>query len=488
MARETNIHAGHRKNMRAKLLASGPSAFLPHELTEMLLFSAIPLCDTNPAAHRLLDTFGGLYGVLRQDVPTLCTVPGIGPRAAELITLARATAERAERRYHERCSAPGATVFHDIRSLFKGESGDVTYAVYLDNACRILGTERILEGRVSYSGLPIKTILSSAVRAHSAILILATSHASRVAQASEHEIAASRALREALDVIGIRFAEYFIFSGSYHAVISEQVPGMLRDNSDLRDYLADTEEDEKQKSDALHRTRNEEDMRLLADLLEIACKGKGEEIASELFFRYGDLDGILCASCAELYRAAGETVGALLSLLMPLYARAMLEAGGKRECLTTAVEQAEYLAAHFVGIRTEVVYLLLLDEQMRPIHTERVSEGTVTRTSVDPRCIVELAIFRGAAYAVLAHNHPAASPIPSGEDLTATELLADALSSTGVPLLEHFVFALGRATPILLWASSPHMPVKEGYYGEEMPRRVARLRTEYGIESASFGG
>ncbi|MBP5610265.1 MAG: hypothetical protein J6X72_02870 [Clostridia bacterium] len=61
---ETNVHAGHREKMREKYARAGADAFLPHELLELLLFYAVPYRDTNPTAHRLIERFGSLSGVL----------------------------------------------------------------------------------------------------------------------------------------------------------------------------------------------------------------------------------------------------------------------------------------------------------------------------------------------------------------------------------------------------------------------------------------
>ncbi|MBR6545816.1 MAG: DNA repair protein, partial [Clostridia bacterium] len=78
MARETNIHRGHREAMRRKLFAVGAGAFHPHELIEMLLYNSIPLCDTNPTAHRIIEQLGGLDAALSASQEELMRVKGVG--------------------------------------------------------------------------------------------------------------------------------------------------------------------------------------------------------------------------------------------------------------------------------------------------------------------------------------------------------------------------------------------------------------------------
>lgn len=82
-----NIHAGHRKRMRAKFTQTRSlEHFEDHEILEMLLFCALPRRNTNPIAHHLILKFGSLDKVLDASPEELQTVPGIGPKAAALLT------------------------------------------------------------------------------------------------------------------------------------------------------------------------------------------------------------------------------------------------------------------------------------------------------------------------------------------------------------------------------------------------------------------
>ena len=62
-----NVHDGHRQRFKEQFLQSGLDGFNSHQLLEMLLYYSIPRKDTNPLAHRLMDTFGSLSGVLEAE-------------------------------------------------------------------------------------------------------------------------------------------------------------------------------------------------------------------------------------------------------------------------------------------------------------------------------------------------------------------------------------------------------------------------------------
>lgn len=80
-----NIHAGHRERMRNRFQAAGFDNFQPHEVLEVLLYEFIPVRDTNPHGHALIDHFGSVLNVLTASPEELTKVPGIGTKTAERI-------------------------------------------------------------------------------------------------------------------------------------------------------------------------------------------------------------------------------------------------------------------------------------------------------------------------------------------------------------------------------------------------------------------
>lgn len=77
------MHEGHRRRMYEKL--KNNDGLNDHELIEILLFNALPRVNTNPIAHKLLETFGSLSGVLNAQPEQLVTVEGIGASTAMYI-------------------------------------------------------------------------------------------------------------------------------------------------------------------------------------------------------------------------------------------------------------------------------------------------------------------------------------------------------------------------------------------------------------------
>lgn len=86
--KDGNLHEGHRQRMFERFL-SAPDTLSEHELLEIFLYSTNKRCDTNPIAHRLINVFGSLKGVLDADAEQLLSVDGVGEKTAVSLTLFR---------------------------------------------------------------------------------------------------------------------------------------------------------------------------------------------------------------------------------------------------------------------------------------------------------------------------------------------------------------------------------------------------------------
>ena len=80
------LHQGHRQRLRNRFVQNGLEYFEDHNILELLLFYSVPQRDTNEIAHRLLERFGTISGVLHAPVSELQTVEGVGAQSALLIS------------------------------------------------------------------------------------------------------------------------------------------------------------------------------------------------------------------------------------------------------------------------------------------------------------------------------------------------------------------------------------------------------------------
>jgi DNA repair protein RadC len=81
-----SLHDKHRQRLDKKAILYGFDMLEPHEQLEELLFQVIPRGDTNAIAHRLLERFVTIRGVINADVDELEQIKGVGHRAAMFLT------------------------------------------------------------------------------------------------------------------------------------------------------------------------------------------------------------------------------------------------------------------------------------------------------------------------------------------------------------------------------------------------------------------
>ena len=178
------------------------------------------------------------------------------------------------------------------------------------------------------------------------------------------------------------------------------------------------------------------------------------ELAHALIEEFGSLAGVLEADADLLCRLAGigEGTAVYLRLLGETARRYTVEKTRTDEEITvydTVDKVIRFLFPHFIGLQVERAYLLLFDNGMHLIDCHHVCDGSVTGVTVSIRRMIEQAYRKGAAAAILAHNHPGGLAVPSQDDIKVTRRLDEAFRLMEVPLLEHYVFGERGYAPIM---------------------------------------
>jgi len=89
LASGSELHKGHRQRLRDRAINEGLDAFNPHQVMELLLFYAIPVQDVSDLAHRLIDRFGSVKGVLNALPEELAEIKGVGKGVIEWMACLR---------------------------------------------------------------------------------------------------------------------------------------------------------------------------------------------------------------------------------------------------------------------------------------------------------------------------------------------------------------------------------------------------------------
>jgi|CXWL01.1.fsa_nt_gi DNA repair protein RadC len=166
------------------------------------------------------------------------------------------------------------------------------------------------------------------------------------------------------------------------------------------------------------------------------------DLATALLGEYGSLAGLAAARPEELAnrRGIGPTKAAALVAAFRL-GRLATTSSARRPLLASSADVAAVTCGELGQLRRERVLVLVCNAANRLERTIAVSEGSVDRSLVPVREILN-AVLRhdGRAFAI-AHNHPSGDPTPSDADRRATEDIAAAARIVGLRFLDHVVVA-----------------------------------------------
>lgn len=164
-------------------------------------------------------------------------------------------------------------------------------------------------------------------------------------------------------------------------------------------------------------------------------------IAKELINRFKTINGVLDADSRELKSISGisEHTTLFLKLLKDI-AILYLENGLHNKDLLSSPEVVfDYLKVSLKGCVDEEFKTLFLNGSNHLIAVEALQSGTVNRSVVYPRKLVERALYHHAVGVIIAHNHPAGTLKPSKEDCAVTKAINDALKTVEISLLDHII-------------------------------------------------
>jgi DNA repair protein RadC len=206
------MHDGHRSRHRARYRSAGLDGFSDHEILELLLYYAIPRVDTNPIAHKLMQRFGSLAGVLSAHIDDLKKVEGVGESAAILISLIRPIMQRSQAIYREKrprlmnIDMAGAYCC----SLLAGKRRETLFVVCLDIHYRVICSEQVQQGSIDELPVYPRHIVEIALRHDASSIILTHNHPGGNLTASQSDIETTYKVMAALEALGISLLDHII--------------------------------------------------------------------------------------------------------------------------------------------------------------------------------------------------------------------------------------------------------------------------------------
>lgn len=210
-----NVHNGHRARLKDRFLSCGLDAFQEHEMLELLLIFAIPQVDVNPLAHKLINAFGSLAGVLNAPFCELVNIEGIGTHSATLIHLMPQLCRKYLTEHSlETILDSSEKTGNYLLPRFIGLNVETVFLVSLDSKSMVLGTDLIHSGSIHTAEASSRKIVQTALRHNATSVVLAHNHPGGIATPSQQDLASTRAIKSALLAVEVLMLDHIIIAGN----------------------------------------------------------------------------------------------------------------------------------------------------------------------------------------------------------------------------------------------------------------------------------
>ncbi len=174
---DKDLHAEHRKRVKANVMKNGFSQLEEHELLELLLFYSIPRANTNQTAHLLLNEFGSLSAVVKAPKTSLMKIKGVGKETAlYLNSLGELTSRIFKQAKIKKKSYKYEDVIELAASYFINEPNERVLLLCFDSLMHFKTAEFVVDGNVSEITLELKKLVSAVIEADASVVVIAHNH------------------------------------------------------------------------------------------------------------------------------------------------------------------------------------------------------------------------------------------------------------------------------------------------------------------------
>ncbi len=197
---------------REKLRLRGPSALTDAELIAIILNTGVRGESVVDVARRLLDEYGGLYGLVRADLADLQRSHGLG--------LAKASKLKATLVLAQRISAtnpsdrPQIQTPEDVHVLLGSEMSALDHeelrVVLLDTKNRVLRTATVYQGSVNSAQVRVAEVFKDALRQNAPAIVVVHNHPSGDPTPSAADVSLTTEICRAGQILGVDVVDHLI--------------------------------------------------------------------------------------------------------------------------------------------------------------------------------------------------------------------------------------------------------------------------------------
>ena len=171
-------------------------------------------------------------------------------------------------------------------------------------------------------------------------------------------------------------------------------------------------------------------------------------LAKELLEKFSTIEGIFEADPKELksIKGLGEVSTTYLKFIGDLFSYYYEEKilNGKEKDIISIRSKNQllnYLRKNIGISKIEEFKVLFLNSNNEVLGVETLFQGTIDKSAVYPRKILERVLFYNARSIIFAHNHPSGNTSPSSKDIEITKMMKEFFKMVDVSVLDHIIIS-----------------------------------------------
>lgn len=205
---------------RGRLLALGPEALNERELIALVLGADVRGVDALDLAGALLGAQGGLRGIASAGPEEITTLTGLGVDQASALVAAFELGRRVGRPDERVILRSADDVAQIAQARLCGLRRERVIVLICDAAQGLRRVVTITEGSMDRSLFPVREILNAVLRHDGRAFALAHNHPSGDVEPSHADVRATREVREAAKINGLRFLGHVVVTADTWSQIS----------------------------------------------------------------------------------------------------------------------------------------------------------------------------------------------------------------------------------------------------------------------------
>lgn len=217
-----NPHSGHRDRLRKKFLDNSFDGLEMHEILELMLYYGIPRKDTNPIAHKLIDSFGSISAVFDAPVDKL-KEQGISENCAIYLKLIPQICRLYMDDKHNNTDKiiDVENAGEKLKHKFVGRDYEAVVLLLLDSKHKEVFCGVVSKGSVSACEVYVRKIIELAVMYNAKFAVLAHNHPSGLALPSNDDIYTTGKVFQALKLIQVALIDHVIVADDDYVSLRE---------------------------------------------------------------------------------------------------------------------------------------------------------------------------------------------------------------------------------------------------------------------------